>query len=577
MPENIVSYKLSGALGKYLINYSDGQYQIGIWDEKIKTESYLPLVSKRDSKREADKILGNFIIKEGILVLLMGMASVPLIEALIRQQEKYGGYIILFEADLVLAEYLANQFIKSRDEIAVITPHNIEKLNDFLEIFSAENIKGHRIFSLASSKKLASKFYEECEIIFKQTFSSLFSDLLTRLEFEISWIYNSIAQIVNFQRAYPVKKLFSKGNGYTAFLVSSGPSLRESLDILKTVGNDVFVACVDSAYRVLYRSGIKPHLVISLDAQAYTTRHFLGLPMGKKNDFPILYADIVSNPQVTTRWKGPLYLGTTAQYKDNIRSITPGCDFLEEKLLLKNATGDIQSGGSVATSLFDLLRLMNFENIIFIGQDLAYSYREIHSMGTHHSDAWLSSSTHRLETIENINNKVLHKRHISFETSLQNRKIPADYVLSLYRGWFSEAIGRTEMNVYNMTKEGLPIENVKKINLSDFQAIKKKNVFFNDFITSSASEKTEILDAKKAATFYKDIQNENFNDDTINEFSFLQKIGRKFALNANRLSGDETKKNRLLQKQVKEQEKFWRLLQRKSKSFLSVLEILSDR
>ena len=51
--------------------------------------------------------------------------------------------------------------------------------------------------------------------------------------------------------------------------------------------------------------------------------------------------------------------------------------------------GDVQSGGSVATSGLDLLRGLGYDPIILIGQDRAYTGREIHSTGTHHNEKWL--------------------------------------------------------------------------------------------------------------------------------------------------------------------------------------------
>ena len=62
---------------------------------------------------------------------------------------------------------------------------------------------------------------------------------------------------------------------------------------------------------------------------------------GEQGKFPILYADVVANPQVVYRWKGPLIMGSTAQYMGDKRTITPGYDFLEERIL-KQSIGDVQ-------------------------------------------------------------------------------------------------------------------------------------------------------------------------------------------------------------------------------------------
>ena len=124
--------------------------------------------------------------------------------------------------------------------------------------------------------------------------------------------------------------------------------------------------------------------------------------------------------------------------------------------------GDVQSGGSVSTSLFDILRLMQFTNIILLGQDLAYSWNEIHCVGTHHTDEWISKQTNRFCSIEDINYKIIRLRNLYSTTSIQNRKIKSDFVLSIYATWLQESISTIQsstenINIYNATKEGLPI------------------------------------------------------------------------------------------------------------------------
>ncbi|MDH5716976.1 MAG: DUF115 domain-containing protein [Spirochaetia bacterium] len=563
MPEKTGLFEVKGKLGHYLVGFQNGQYQISIRDENPKKKEYRPLISLRDSIREAHRILGNFILKKGNIAIIYGAGSLPLVQILVEQKKEKGGELIIFEADPFLAKHLVETYNHIYKDIPFITPNNLANLSDFLELYSAENMTGYRIISLASLKNLMTSFYEDAEKIFKNTFSSLISDLLTRLEFEPNWIYNSLAQITNFSRAWPVNELFNKGAGYTAVLVSTGPSLRLSLDWLKSIQDKVFIACVDSAYRVLHRYKIKPHLIISLDAQPYTLRHFLGLSMGNEGAFPILYADVVSNPQVVFRWRGPLLFGVTAQYKGSNRVVTPGCDFVEDEVLKKNYLGDIQSGGSVATSLFDLLRLMNFDRIILTGQDLAYSFREIHTMGTHHSDLWFSSATHRLESIENINDKITRRRHTIYENSITGKKILADYVLSIYRGWFSASAEKISKNVFNMTKEGLIIDNIPTISNEEFNQFKLKGIDLKNFILDPP--KNKILLSKEIFNFYTSIENSSFSLSLLEKYKFLEKIGRKFLIKALRSEISEEEKNNLIQKQQNEQNKFWQMLIKKSR------------
>ena len=101
--------------------------------------------------------------------------------------------------------------------------------------------------------------------------------------------------------------------------------------------------------------------------------------------------------------------------------------------------GDIQSGGSVATSAFDLLLNLGCSPIILVGQDLAYTGREIHCSGTHHNDEWLPRYT-RFYNLDTINQNVVRRRKIKYVPAYGGAgTVISDFVFDLYRGWFEDS------------------------------------------------------------------------------------------------------------------------------------------
>lgn len=545
---------------RYFINRENRQIQIFCQSEKLKNP--VPLISSRNSQREAERIKGNFILKDGFLAIVFGIASVPLIQDLIEEMQKNGGNILVFEYDPVLASYIYKEFFQEKS-IGIITRNNMDSITDYIENFQMEAIFGYRILKVPGSISIHSDFYRQCEYSLKKAMASRFSDLFTRLEFESLWIKNSLMQIPFFSHSYPVRVLFQKKkiSGSIGVIVSTGPSLRKALPILKKYRDKIFIACVDSAYRILSDYGIIPHLIITLDAQSFTQRHIKNLDCGKPEKGPILYADFAANPQVTRCWKGPLFFGVTAQYNDHYRTVTPGSDYIEKELL-KNGVGDIQSGGSVSTSLFDLLRQMNFENIVLTGSDFAYSNREIHSPGTHHVYEWISKNLNRFNSLESINNSILYKREYSMQMGNSNKKIPADYVLGLYAHWFEEAAAKVDIHLYNASFDGLPLKNIDSISISHFEKILKTSLFDSESyvkdifqqmknletLLPGKSHSQEFLEGllKKFENFSK-----NHQDISKHNLSFLQYIGRKYEIQAKRKNDSS-----LLKKQKEEQGKF---------------------
>ncbi len=113
------------------------------------------------------------------------------------------------------------------------------------------------------------------------------------------------------------------------------------------------------------KHGISPHIVMTLDAQRHSIRHFLGI----RDHSPLLLADLVSFPAVLRDYGGKRALSTTSKYhtdeQGNLnRETTPLMDWIEKWV---PQSGDIQSGGSVATSAFDLLLNLGCDPIILGG------------------------------------------------------------------------------------------------------------------------------------------------------------------------------------------------------------------
>ena len=557
--------EVRGKYAHYRFGYEKGQFSIFAGTEKEKGNS---LVSTRDPVREAERHLGAFRLKPGMLAVVAGVSHLPMLELLYEQvqsKEGKGGWILAFEADTEL--YLALK--KSRPEVfadvAVIVPENAAVMAELVEKIDVENFTGYRVFENKPAIALDSSFYAQTIGDFKKKLASRFSDLFTRLEFEERWVFNSLSKLPLMHRARPVSALFGLGRGADALIVSTGPSLRDSLAEIKENRDRYFIACADSAYRVLVRAGITPHLVLSLDSQAHTTKHFGLLPHGKPGEFPILVCDAVSNPVAARDWQGELAISYTAQFPDDRRMVSPGCDFLEEEGFIEGTVGlvpgDLQSGGSVATSIFDLMRLMEFERIILVGQDLAYTRREIHTPGTHHTDEWLSKTTNRLQPMENINERVIRPRHTKRETSLTGRPIVTDYILSLYRDWFATAIerlksmasspaGRIEPpKIFNATRDGLQISGATPYSLSPDTGSGANDDILEKYLSAPPLQ----MNASKIATLAGRTQSALKSESYSTGLSFLRYVGRRFQIKAMRAPEN---KAALLKKQKIKQRNF---------------------
>ncbi|ECK7681716.1 motility associated factor glycosyltransferase family protein, partial [Campylobacter jejuni] len=158
------------------------------------------------------------------------------------------------------------------------------------------------------------------------------------------------------------KELLSKRKNLsdTAIIVSTGPSLTKQLPLLKKYANKATIFCADSSYPILAKHGIKPDYVCMLERDDIVSKCF-------DNDFGDFN-------------KGILFILASVVHKEVL-------DFLEKDQraymlvhrplnfaasLKLDEYGYLGVGHSVSNMIYELAGALRFENIIFIGQDLAY-------------------------------------------------------------------------------------------------------------------------------------------------------------------------------------------------------------
>lgn len=339
-------------------------------------------------------------------------------------------------------------------------------LQAYLDSIPSERFTGLRIIRHTNSVRILPEYYSEIEQSLQSMMQSRLSDLLTRFEFEEKWIRNILVNATGLGPE-PGPSKFAwwkdrfKDRQIPGLLVAAGPSLPFSFPLIREIRSKVFLLACDTALKPLLRAGIVPDAVHILDSQKVSLLHLLPEDLRQI----IIFTDIVVHPLVIRKIR-PLQwvFSSTAKYGSDSAGNpaiekTPGTDFVEN---FTGETGYLQSGGSVATSAFDLLRNLGCSSIYLAGQDLAWSYRKLHSNGTHHYEKW-QNLIHRLYTLEQINEDILARRKTFPVPGLDGNDVRGDYVLDLYRKWFSDSAKSVEIPIYNLTERGALIENAIRL------------------------------------------------------------------------------------------------------------------
>ncbi|BEJ86188.1 motility associated factor glycosyltransferase family protein [Campylobacter jejuni] len=219
-----------------------------------------------------------------------------------------------------------------------------------------------------------------------------------------------------------------------AIIVSTGPSLTKQLPLLKKYANKATIFCADSAYVILGKYGIKPDYVCMLERDDIVSKCF-------DNDFGDFN-------------KGILFILASVVHKEVL-------DFLEKDQrtyilvhrplnfaasLKLDEYGYLGVGHSVSNMIYELAGALRFENIIFIGQDLAYSK---------------DGSSHPKEHIHGNQGEEI--RGESYTLAYGGKgKVRTQLTWNLFRQAFEKDIFWTKeklhINTYNCTEGGARIE-----------------------------------------------------------------------------------------------------------------------
>ncbi|TAH69446.1 MAG: DUF115 domain-containing protein [Anaerolineaceae bacterium] len=149
-----------------------------------------------------------------------------------------------------------------------------------------------------------------------------------------------------------------------AIVVAAGPSLSNQLDSLRKAKGKAVIIAVDRILDFLLDSDVVPDLIFSLDpikpVEYFTRRQDVTIP---------LLSFLASNNKIYEIHKGKKIICNCSEF------IIP---FYKE---IGKEAPMIMSSGSVATAAFTACVELGFENIILVGQDLAFDGEATHAGG----------------------------------------------------------------------------------------------------------------------------------------------------------------------------------------------------
>lgn len=270
----------------------------------------------------------------------------------------------------------------------------------------------------------------------------------------------------NFKKNIKNNNLFAvnlKGifENYSACLISSGPSLDETISLLTKMKNKCFILCVGSALKALLKNEIIPDAIIITDPS--------------KN-----VVDQIKDSSFT----GTLfYLSTACHEMSEIhlgKKVILFQEGYKNSLIYSqiNKQPLFETGGSVATTALSLLEFLGFENLYLFGQDLGFHSQQTHSQ----------NSTSGISIAKNTSFRKIVSNDGGFINTTSN--------LHTYLRWFENKAKNTSLNIINTAYKGAKIEGIPYSPLEIIEE-KYKNKNPNIFDNILNSKLTKEIDIKK--------------------------------------------------------------------------------
>ncbi|ECL1094415.1 motility associated factor glycosyltransferase family protein [Campylobacter jejuni] len=309
-------------------------------------------------------------------------------------QNKHHQHIVVFEKDIeilwIMFHLLDFSYEIKKNKIIIFDTNEINIKDYEMLTLTKPFVSFLRIYFLELSSSYYEKMNKDIKKVnkklmeyFKKAMIGYGNDPLDALQGIEQFVHNLPKMLTHssYKELISKRKKLSK----TAIIVSTGPSLIKQLPLLKKYQNKATIFCADSSYPILAKHNIKPDYVCMLERTELTAEFF-------NHDFKDFDKDIVFICASLVHPNAIAYL------EKNNREYILASRFLNFSLFIAcHNYGYFDQSPSVAHMSYTIAADLDHENIIFIGQDLAYAKN-----GDSHPQEYQNSSTFESNMYEKI-------------------------------------------------------------------------------------------------------------------------------------------------------------------------------
>ncbi|MFW6292847.1 MAG: motility associated factor glycosyltransferase family protein [Spirochaetota bacterium] len=318
--------------------------------------------SRHDPAREARRAMADLARRDPPAVVMLGLGLGYHATFLLAHTDQ--AHVIAFEPSQAVIEMAhgAGTLPPPADHHRITIATTDEQFLSALSRYAAE---GFAVFEL-SGRTEADDAFAAAKTAAKSFASRVEINRNTLHRFGRLWVRNLCRNLPRLAGAASVTGLADAFRGLPALLLAAGPTLDQILPALPDLAARCVVIAVDTALDPALRAGVTPDFAVVVDPQYWNARHLDRVHLPDT----VLVSEPSAHPRVFRSFPNAIHLCS---------SVFPLGRAFEESL---GRFGSLGAGGSVATTAWDLARLLGATSIHVAGLDLGFPGGRTHCRGS---------------------------------------------------------------------------------------------------------------------------------------------------------------------------------------------------
>ncbi len=411
------------------------------------------LHSPRDPRGEAARLVDHNAVPGGV-VLFYGLGLGYQVEHHLERSPDSHAVVVEPEPPLIAAAARTRDLSRllTSPRVHFVAEANPEQLSVLLRHFENRPLRTVRLRALVDRN---SEFFAQCDRVQETFFARRDINGNTLKRFGGVWVRNLARNAPILAQARGVNLLTDRFAGVPALVLAAGPSLDLVLPHLERIRRSVLIVAVDTAAAALSAHGLEADLLVVVDPQWWNTRHLDRVRSGHT----VLVSESSTHPRVFRLLRSrPLFA----------ESLFPLGRYLERAT---GVQGTLGAGGSVATSAWDLARLMGCSPIFCAGLDLGFPDQRTHFHGSFFE-----------ERMHELSRRLKPAQHHAFSYLVQANPYPVpnncgghvltDQRMAIYHWWFeNQAQIHPAVDTRTLSPGGVAITGVPFAPLNELLAL----------------------------------------------------------------------------------------------------------